>query len=107
MDAEKILKMQEMIDRMTPRLEKLMYRSASKYGTEATVTVISNLATTMIAYCLLAIDKSGHDVDEFMDLIHSEVGRKFELITTIADTNIAIGKARVSSAAYTCQPRKQ
>lgn len=75
---KEIARVGEILDRLEPVVQRHISRMIDAEGSNITLSVSSNIATSMIVMSLLMIHERGGDVDQFMKVVLHEIKGKFD-----------------------------
>jgi hypothetical protein len=79
MDIDDEIKRVKMIlTRIEPIVQRHLDKMIDEHGTNVTLSVSSNLATSMLAMCMLIIMRSGGNVEQFMEIMAGEINEKIK-----------------------------
>ena len=76
-DPNEIKRVEEILNRLAPRLQKMLTRMMEKDGHTVTLSVAANISTSLMSTCLLMVAQKGGDVESFMNVLLQETGSKY------------------------------
>ena len=77
MEAEEQMRLiNALLNRIEPFVQRYLDKMIEEHGTSVTISVSSNLATSMLAMCMLIIIRTGGDVEDFMEIVVNEINFK-------------------------------
>ena len=106
----KIKKDVEAVTEILQRIDPIMYRYVSKllkaYGSDVTMSVSANIATTFVCFSVLIVERSGADVDAFMSVLLKEVKNKYDMAHAGVETHDLLQKIMKGNPGIntTCSP---
>lgn len=104
-DPNEIKRVEEILNRLAPRLQKMLTRMMEKDGHTVTLSVAANISTSLMSTCLLMVAQKGGDVEGFMNVLLHETGNKYTGAKVEIETIRAkIKDDMVQSGWDTCRP---
>ena len=102
MKQDDVKTVMRILRRVEPIIQRHLLKLIDDYSTDVYLSVVSNLATSMMANGITMVDIKGGDVQQFVDVLMSEIAGKHQAATSAVETEALILKVKGSS---TCQPR--
>ena len=75
---DEIRQVKMILTRLEPIVQRHLDKMIDEHGTNVTLSVSSNLATSMLAMCMLIIMRSGGNVEQFMEIMAGEINEKIK-----------------------------
>jgi hypothetical protein len=75
---DEIRRVKMILTRLEPIVQRHLDKMIDEHGTNVTLSVSSNLATSMLAMCMLIIMRSGGNVEQFMEIMGGEINEKIK-----------------------------
>jgi uncharacterized membrane protein YqhA len=76
-DAAEIKRVEELLNRLAPRIQRMLTHLMEKDGHTVTLSVAANIGTSLMSTCLLMVAQKGGDVESFMNVLLQETGSKY------------------------------
>ena len=76
-DPAEIKRVEELLNRLAPRIQRMLTRMIDKDGHTVTLSVAANISTSLMSTCLLMVAQKGGDVESFMNVLLQETGSKY------------------------------
>ena len=102
MNEEEMQLVKRILVRLEPFMQKHLMKLLDDYSSDVYLSVITNLATSLMANGVTMVNLKGGDVQQYVDVVMSEVAGKHQTKLVAIEAHALILKAKGSS---TCQPR--
>ena len=103
MEKEQVWNTVELCRRLEPIIERFLEKTATQYGPEVTMNVLTNISTSMMAHAILLADVQNGNTDQFREILMTEVRRKYMEALSQMEADIALHKM-ISAGNDTCRP---
>ena len=103
MKPEEMQKVKDILEKLDPVIHKHLTKLIAAEGVSVALSVITNIATTLLATSVLIVEKHEGDLDEFMSVTLAETKAKYNYAHATDKTSKLLNKVMaVKSETFTC-----
>ena len=82
MDDKEMKRVIDICRRLEPVINKFLLRMIDRDGADVSLSVVSNMATTLMAHAITMVETRGADVDQFVKILMYEVKNKYDVASS-------------------------
>jgi hypothetical protein len=102
---QKVKRVKEILNRIDPKVKRTMDAIIDKDGIEVTLSVASNIGSSLLAMGMLIVHARGSDPNQYLESLIIETMNRFSETRNAAEAQQVILKAQGKDPdTFTCQP---
>jgi hypothetical protein len=102
---DEIDRVEEILNRLAPRIQSWLVQLLEKDGNTVTLSVAANIGTSLVSTCLLMVAQKGGSVEDFLNAMVYDTQNKFQLASQeLVAQKKSLHDDIVSSGWGTCRP---
>ena len=105
MKPKEMQKVKDILEKLDPVIHKHLTKLIAAEGITVALSVITNVATTLLATSVLIVEKHDGDLEEFMAVTLAETKAKYNYAHATDKTSKLLNKVMgVKADTFTCNP---